>query len=293
MANLFETNILASHGERGRQWLNDLPSLVNQLAQQWDLTELHVLPQLSHHYLLRGWQAERPIIIKLGFDSSSLSQEAAALTAFANGSIVKLLAQHEHALLLERLLPGNSLRDSFAQQDEDALTITAQIIQKLHQAPLFEGFAFPTLANWLAILDQDWDLPLMYLTKARELRDALLATATPPVLLHGDLHQENILQHGNDWRAIDPKGVIGEAIYEVVAFISNPRLALSQHPQAKEIILNRINKFSQYFTVSEQRINQWCFVQSIVSWCWALQDNTVDPSFAQLAAIFFDRGLGT
>jgi len=30
-----------------------------------------------------------------------------------------------------------------------------------------------------------------------------------PVLLHGDLHQDNILSHGDDWLVIDPKGVIG------------------------------------------------------------------------------------
>jgi streptomycin 6-kinase len=36
-----------------------------------------------------------------------------------------------------------------------------------------------------------------------------------PVLLHGDLHQDNILSQGDDWLVIDPKGVIGFPINEI------------------------------------------------------------------------------
>src|SRR5439155_2704170 len=58
----------------------------------------------------------------------------------------------------------------------------------------------------------------VYLEKARYFRDNLLENSVP-VLLHGDLHPENILQNGKDWVVIDPKGVIGPPIHEVWAFI--------------------------------------------------------------------------
>jgi streptomycin 6-kinase len=35
--------------------------------------------------------------------------------------------------------------------------------------------------------------------------------------LHGGLHQDNILQRGNEWTIIDPKGVVGEIEFEAAA----------------------------------------------------------------------------
>ena len=41
-------------------------------------------------------------------------------------------------------------------------------------------------------------------------------------LLHGDLHQENILSAPNgQWKAIDPKGIIAETGYELIPFLIN------------------------------------------------------------------------
>ena len=44
-----------------------------------------------------------------------------------------------------------------------------------------------------------------------------------PMLIHGDLHHYNILIVGKySWLAIDPKGVIGPAAYEVGPLLMNP-----------------------------------------------------------------------
>jgi streptomycin 6-kinase len=39
----------------------------------------------------------------------------------------------------------------------------------------------------------------------------LLSSPCKQLVLHGDLHHDNILNDGNDWLTIDPKGIIGEA----------------------------------------------------------------------------------
>ena len=43
-----------------------------------------------------------------------------------------------------------------------------------------------------------------------------------PMLIHGDLHHYNILLSKDSWLAIDPKGVIGPAAYEVGPLLMNP-----------------------------------------------------------------------
>ena len=82
--------------------------------------------------------------------------------------------------------------------------------QKLHQAPLPEK-SFPHIHEWLKALDHGPEfiaartIPdvreriITYLEKARYLRDKLLKKHLfESVLLHGDLHPENILQNGED-----------------------------------------------------------------------------------------------
>jgi streptomycin 6-kinase len=126
------------------------------------------------------------------------------------------------------------------------------------------------------------------LQKAREIRDQLLKTAEPDVLLHGDLHHDNILQNGNDWVVIDPKGVIGESAYEVAAFIRNPMPELLTHDDAPNIIHNRITRLAGLLELSERRILDWCFVQAVLSWMWAIEDGCDTDYFERTTRILVD-----
>lgn len=159
-------------------------------------------------------------------------------------------------------------------------------MKKLHQTRIPKVGHFPHIKDWLNGLDKNWDIPTNYLNKARQLRDDLLATSATPVLLHGDLHHDNILQNGADWVVIDPKGVIGEPAYEVAAFIRNPIPELLALEDVVNIISNRITLFSTILELPRQRILEWCFVEAVLSWAWALEDGCKESCFKQLTQIF-------
>ena len=131
-----------------------------------------------------------------------------------------------------------------------------------------------------------WDIPLHYLRKARELRDKLLKTSTPSLLLHGDLHHDNILKNGNDWIVIDPKGVFGELSFELTTFIYNPIPELISIEDAEKIVENRINHFSKVFHLDAQRLKEWCFVKIVLAWIWALENGIDANHFSRLIRIF-------
>lgn len=59
-----------------------------------------------------------------------------------------------------------------------------------------------------------------------ELVAELVASPASRLLLHGDLHQFNILAAGKEWLAIDPKGLIGERECEIGPLILNPPVLL-------------------------------------------------------------------
>jgi streptomycin 6-kinase len=58
---------------------------------------------------------------------------------------------------------------------------------------------------------------------AAETAADLLATQRDVVVLHGDMHHENVLRFGSrGWLAIDPKGLVGERGFDYANIFCNP-----------------------------------------------------------------------
>lgn len=243
-------------------------TFIKNIANQYQLSNLS---RLDNH-LISGFKNNNPIILKLSSDIDRLKQEAAALKAFSGFGVVEVLEEKQGMLLMTRATPGTSLKTYFPSRDNEAIHIICELIKRLHQAPLPPENTFPHIRDWLQILDQEWNIPIHYLNKARVLRNQLLETSVPSVLLHGDLHHDNILQNSKEWIVIDPKGVIGEPAYEVAAFIRNPISELLESENAVNIIKNRISTFSDILGFDTKRIQDWCFVQALLAWAWALED---------------------
>ena len=190
----FETKIIKLYGEKGKKWLDGLPKLVAQVVEAYGLSHLKPVKNLSCNYVLSGLQGCRPVILKLGLDIDAFKRESAALKAFSGFGTVQVLAENTGLVLLECAVPGASLKSYLPEKDDEAINITANVIRRLHKAPMPQVHTFPYVKGWLAALDTDWDIPAEYLQKARQLRDHLLRTSAKEILLHGDLHHDNILQ---------------------------------------------------------------------------------------------------
>lgn len=283
---MFKANIQKIYGEKGKRWLDNLPIQIEQAEATYGLSNLRPVNNLSYNYVLIGFQGSQPVILKLGLDFDGFKREAEALKSFSGFSAVKIFTEEAGLLLLERAVPGISLKSYFPEKDDEAISITANLIQQLHKAPIPNAHAFPHIKDWLSALDSDLNLPVRMLEKVREIRDRLLKTSGPDVLLHGDLHHDNILQNGDDWVVIDPKGVIGEEAFEVAAFIRNPIPELLTHSNAIDIIHHRIARSAQMLELPSQRIYDWCFVQAVLALVWANENGCETDYFEQLVDIF-------
>ena len=259
--NELEKNIIALYAKSGEQWLSNLSNV------------------------LSGFQGSQSVILKLGLDIDGLKREAYALKSFAGFGVVSVFAEDDGMLLLECAVPGDSLKTYFPEQENEAVLITCDCLNRLHQAPIPNDHRFPSIEDWLLALDKDTHIPTHYLQKAINLRDELIATSATPVLLHGDLHHDNIIKNGNAWAVIDPKGVIGEPAFEVAAFIRNPIPQLFSHDDVKGIIERRIAQFSERLKLPAYRIRDWCYVQAVLAWVWAIEDGCDATYFKKLTEI--------
>lgn len=105
-----------------------------------------------------------------------------------------------------KVIPGNSLKSYFPAREEESINIFCEVMRKLHKAS-FKAKEFPHIIDWLINLEQEWDIYTQYLHKAKNLKEELLSSLREEILLHGDLHHDNILQMSGEWVVIDPKGV--------------------------------------------------------------------------------------
>ena len=219
-------------GDAGRLWLAGLPGLAGQVMRDWGLRPAGPLP-LSMNWVSRVRRADgTTAVLKMGVPGNGhLADEATALEWFAGRGAIAVLARDDApgALLLEDARPGTRARTLVPHRDEEATAALIGIVKRLHR-PAPGGVALPELSGrsasftgHLRRFGGDDPVPRHLVERAAGLFDELCATATGRVVLHGDLHHDNVLAAEREpWLAIDPHGVVGDPGYEVGALLYNP-----------------------------------------------------------------------
>jgi streptomycin 6-kinase len=122
------------------------------------LHDLKEVTNLTYSYVLSGFQGDNPtrlgeasgvarVILKLGLDHEALTREAFALKCFAGYGVVKVLAEDKGMLLLERAVPGTSLKSYFPTNENESMEIACRVMKKLHQASIPEYDNFPHIQD--------------------------------------------------------------------------------------------------------------------------------------------------
>src|SRR5690242_8020835 len=110
----FVQAIIDVNGEKGAEWLANLPALLDDCAQQWNLTlEPHFTP-LNYNYVAPVILADgHRAVLKAGVPNEERQQEEDALRFFGGHGIVELLRADTDrgVMLIERLHPGRPLSD--------------------------------------------------------------------------------------------------------------------------------------------------------------------------------------
>jgi streptomycin 6-kinase len=276
--NELKKNIISMYNDEGKQWLDSLPDITAKIASQHNLSALTPVNNMTFNYVASGYQNDKPIILKIGMNGKALTKEASCLKAFSKHAVAEVIADDTNMIIMQRAVPGSTLKEYFPDNDIDATKILCTSIKELHKASIPESHNFYHLSELFKTLDQKLDIPDEILTKAKHLRDDLLKSTTKEVLLHGDLHHDNILQNGDNWLAVDPKGYIGDPAFEPAAYLCNPIPELLQENRPREIIENRINICSTELGIDSRRIADWVYAKSVLCWAWSLED-TLDASY--------------
>jgi streptomycin 6-kinase len=266
-----------------------MQSALEPYFKKWPLTPDGEAFEAGSSILIPVRTAAAPAFLKL-FRIEDERKSPEVLAHYAGHGSVRAIAHDEGAVLLERAMPGTPLsalvRDG---RDDEATGILCEVARKLHAKPSPAGT--PRLADWADAFARYRRrqphalLPSALLSEAEREFFELCRSQGPSVLLHGDLHHDNILfDEARGWLAIDPKGVAGEREFEPAMALKNPEgcEAFFCRP---DIMLRRIDAMSDLLNLDRSRVLRWNFAQAMLSTLWMVEDGFPDEAIAHALSL--------
>ena len=240
---------------------------VDELVERWDLRLGDAYPPGAAGHAFRAELADgTPAVLKLSNPHREALQEADALERLDGDGAVRLLARDDehNALLLERCEPGTFLSD----WDGDALGVLIGLLPRLWKS----GNGFTPLAEeagwWL-----EHDVPEIADRRLRDVATHYLHELAPTqgeqVLLHQDLHGENVLAAQREpWLAIDPKPLAGEREFSAAPIVRSVELG-----HGKREALYRLDRLCAELGLDRERARGWTIAQTLA---WSGGSDTIE-----------------
>lgn len=254
----------------GREWLRQLPAHVKACADQW---ALRLEPPYKDSYVSIVFPVAvadgSPAVLKVQFPHSECEHEAEALRRWNGQGTVRLFAHDpaHHALLMERCEPGGPLSGIDAGE---ALEVFTELLPHLwiHADKPFMSLHDECI-GWAEQLPSSWEragrpFEMELLNAALQALDALRATQGEQVLLHQDLHGDNVLRAEREpWLVIDPKPLVGEREFTIA-----PIIRAYEFGHSRKYVVNRLDKLTSALGLNRERARLWALAQTLA---WAFE----------------------
>jgi streptomycin 6-kinase len=272
--------IAAVHGAAGERWLAELPALLTACAQRWSLTVGEPFDHLSYHYVAPAVAADGSrVVLKAGVPSAGLACEMAALREFAGNGMVRLLDGDAEmgVMILEHVQPGAPLTS--LGDDEAVIRQAVRLMQRLWK-PVGPAHTFATVGGWAEAFQRlraQFDggagpFPPLLVERAERLFQQAAREGSLALLLHGDMHPRNILAGEREpWLAIDPKGVVGDPLYDVACLI-NSVPPLPDKRLVRQMMARRVDLLAELLSLPRERILRWALADAVLAAWWDYED---------------------
>ena len=291
----FIKNIHNSFDEQGVQFIKDLPCLIADASQLWRLYDVRFVPNLSYNFVSFANRGGEDVILKIGLHNQELTSEMEALKLFNGNGACRLFGCDEKRgfLLLERLKPGKMLAE--LENDDERTHIAVDVMSRLwREAPADNNYI--QLTGWFDALKkirQKFDggtgpFPKKLLERVESFLPGLLAEENLK-LIHGDFHHFNILLSERGWLAIDPKGVIGPAGYEIGPLMINPWGSLSDGINFKAQTKRRMGILSERLGWDRASILLWSTAHAVLSAWWDMREDGSGGEYSLWCAEMFSE----
>jgi streptomycin 6-kinase len=266
------------HKNTGEEWLDNFDTLIEHCERKWQLKILSPF-DLSYNFVASAIRSDgKQVVLKLAVPNKDFQSEVTALRYFAGKGMVEIIdvEMEKGILILERLAPGDTL--ATVDDDLEAARAAAAIMKSLWvradtkvRIPTIEDREKSLSAFYKRHPEGKSPISKEIIQTAVQTFQRLISENNKRYILHGDLHHYNILKtEDNEWRAIDPKGLIGEREYDTIQFLLNK--LPEDEDNIEPILKQRIKVLVDQLGLDERRILAWGFAHAVLSTCWSLED---------------------
>ncbi len=260
-------------------------------AENWKLTNISTIYEKETRAVYQADAAEwGKVIIKINADKKELFSEYSMLNAMKGSCCCAVFAFDTSLGIIaeEQIIPGNVLREE--KNPAKRVEIFSAVFHNIHPT-LPVNNNYKTYIDWLADADRFCSINSVdneikkNMQTAHRIGKELFKKYQERVLLHGDLHHDNILQSSNHmYCMIDPKGIIGPEIFDLPRFILN-EFDFAEAAEAKKHISLIIQLISSRTGYHISDITKLLFMETMLAHVWNLEDgNASDAHHMKTAA---------
>ncbi len=234
--------------------------------------------------------AGAPAMLKIAVAAEE-ARGARVLAWWQGGGAVRVLAREGRALLMERADGAASLRAMVSDgRDDEASRVVAGVAARLHARRGRPPAAVVPLRRWFAALEPAAARRGGVLAHAAAAARELLRAPRDCMVLHGDLHHDNVLDGGagRGWLAVDPKGLYGERAFDLANVFCNPDVGTATAPGR---LARQASVLADAAGVERTRLVRWALAYAGLSAAWSLADGH-DPAPALRVAELTAAELG-
>jgi len=195
-------------------------------------------------------------------------------------------ADLENGILLEEAVkPGTPLRNEPSL--DNRLAVFCSLFEGLH-IEADEAERFPTYTGWVDRIAEymgrrrDCAELARHMQKAKDICLSLSAVYSRRMLLHGDFHHDNMLLAENGtYKIIDPKGVVGDPVFDVPRFVLN-EFAEEITEETRRKINKILRVLGQKLRIPETVLKRCTYVETAMGACWSVEDGASPGEYPKL-----------
>jgi streptomycin 6-kinase len=260
---------------------------IETYADQWNLTSFQFIPSYSANMAFICYSEDfGNTVLKIG-NPSYIFTEFNTLYQYNGKRFCRVFdADLKNGIILEeRVQPGNPLRDESSL--DQRLSVFCSLYKGLHIPPA-KARIYPTYTEWVCRITeymskrQDCKELYSHMKKAKDICLSVSTLYSQKMLLHGDFHHDNILLgNGGEYIIIDPKGVIGDPVFDVPRFILN-EFGDEKNTETYKKIIDIIYILEKKLNIPNDILKQCLYVETAMGVCWSVEDGATAEEYPSL-----------
>lgn len=294
---LSESQIKKIRDHFGDSFYEKIVKDIRVYAERWELEILEFVEYYSANCIfICDSKRFGDAVLKISNPGSCFTEVSFLKEYNGKGFCTLFDADIENGVILEEYIkPGTRLRDE--KLLEKRLAVFSDLFNGLHIEPQRTEI-YPTYFEWVSRITKymskrdDYKELYIYMKKAEDICASLCSEYSKKMLLHGDFHHDNILLGKNNrYKIIDPKGVIGDPIFDIPRFILNE--FYDDEKISYEYYSSHMKKVTEFLSkslsVPADVIKKCVFIETAMANCWMVEDEQApDIDIVEYAEVFMN-----